>query len=953
MSTTTFRANWVWGPGESAPRNVMMQFRRVVVLDDVPQGAQLHISADSRYILYVNGRRIGYGPARAYQFNYDYDTYPLAQHLRVGENVIAVSVSHWGEGTFHHFVGRAGLLAQLEDGAQNVITMTDETWKTKRSQAYRQNTPRIACQLPWEEQFDARLDDLGWTEPGYDDGAWSAATVIGQAGMAPWTKLSPRTIPFLSDEPVLPVRTFALGEASRPNLVLAAHLAPYIAPGDLYANKHMVDALLASVIHVPQDGVLTFKRCTPYGDPPDVLVDGSRLRWKADAFSDVSATRRMAAGEHVVLLDWHSQSHDTDIALALSGVANVSARTPLAGQAGTWAIAVQPGSKRGSARRAKTSEALQLSGVNWVPVSELDTPGVDTYMDITASSASEQTQSQVTWPVQVPSTRWGQAQHYLVDFGREVIGWIELDVTAQAGTQIDLLGFEGIQEGRWQISQLMNNTMRYTCRAGRQTYTSTLRRGFRYLIVALHGEESASEPCVLHGLTTRLATYPGVPRGAFRCADSRLNQIWDFSAYTLRMCSEDTFTDCPTYEQTFWVGDARNEALVHHVVHGDARLVSRNWRLVADSLQRGPIIASQVPSAWEDSPIPNWSWLWAMGCAEHYQFTGDLQFARDIYPALARQAEFVERSRNAAGLFEMKGAWHLLEWSNIDNQDPTYVVAHENCFAIVALRDTASIAEAVGDTADAARWTKLADELGEVVNRVFWCEDKQAYVDSVHADGTLSGVVTQPTNVSALYAGVATGARADVITPYVIHEREGWGRTGSPFMLFFNCEVLARQGRFAELLAITRDRWGDMLDKGATTTWETFSNYLPGGTWTRSWCHAWSAAPAYFLSAYVLGIRPLEPGYKRALIDPQLCDLAWAQGAVPTPQGEISLLAEQRESGLALRIALPAGVAGEVHYHLGAGQALPVVHGAEAEISRDEDTLFIYLPAGAQATIGM
>ena len=374
--------------------------------------------------------------------------------------------------------------------------------------------------------------------------------------------------------------------------------------------------------------------------------------------------------------------------------------------------------------------------------------------------------------------------------------------------------------------------------------------------------------------------------------------------------------------------------------------------LVADSLQRGPIIASQVPSAWEDSPIPNWSWLWAMGCAEHYQFTGDKQFAQDIYPALARQAAFVERSRNAMGLFEMKGAWHLLEWSNIDDQNVDYVVAHENCFAIVALRDTAKMADVVGNPTDAERWTKLADELSAAVNRVFWSDEKQAYMDSVHDDGALSSVVTQPTNVSALYAGVASGARAEAITPYVIREREGWGRVGSPFMLFFNCEVLAGQGRFAELLEITRDRWGDMLDKGATTTWETFSNYLPGGTWTRSWCHAWSAAPAYFLSAYVLGIRPLEPGYARALIDPQLCDLAWVQGAVPTPHGEIGILAEQRESGLALRVALPAGVAGEVHYRLQPGQALPAIHGAEAEISRDGDRLLIYLPAGAKVTIG-
>ncbi|MCL5998954.1 MAG: family 78 glycoside hydrolase catalytic domain [Chloroflexi bacterium] len=745
------------------------------------------------------------------------------------------------------------------------------------------------------------------------------------------------------------MRILALGEATRPDVTVAVHLAPYVSPGDLGANRHDMDVLVATTLHLPEPGEVIFKATTLYGAGPEVFVDGLKLKWKADDFSDVCARRRLAAGEHVLLMDWRGKSHDTDVAIAASGVKGMHVSQPLAGQRGTLMLVLAPGAKRTIARRAKAPQALLDSGLNWVPVGELDTPAADVYMDITASRRSDHPRTPVALPLEISRTESQQARHFLVDFGREVIGWIELDVGASTGVVVDVLGFEGIQEGHWQISQLMSNTMRYTCRDGQQTYTSILRRGFRYLIVAVH--ENNAGICTIHNIMTRLATYPGMPRGAFRCSDVRLNQIWDFSAYTLRMCSEDTFTDCPTYEQTLWVGDARNEALIHHAVHGDPRLVERNWRLVADSLQRMPIVNSQVPSAWEDHPIPNWSWLWAMGCWEHYFYTGNEQFARDIYPALARQAEFMERSRNASGLFEMKGVWHLLEWSGIDDQDDNYVVAHENCFAITALRATAAMADVVGDPGDAARWRRLADDIGAAVNRVFWSDQAQAYVDSVHEDGSLSTVQSQPTNVTALYAGVADGARAEAIAPYVIQERAGWVRTGSPFMLFFNCEVLVKQGRMAELLRITRDRWGDMLDKGATTTWETFANYLPGGTWTRSWCHAWSAAPAYFLSAYILGIRPLEPGFKRALIAPQLCDLDWVQGKIPTPYGEIEVSVERQPLGLAMRVALPQGVPAELHYPVAVGGPLPVVQGAPAEMSRDGDALVIYLPAGASVTI--
>ena len=91
---------------------------------------------------------------------------------------------------------------------------------------------------------------------------------------------------------------------------------------------------------------------------------------------------------------------------------------------------------------------------------------------------------------------------------------------------------------------------------------------------------------------------------------------------------------------------------------------------------------------------------------------------------------------------------------------------------------------------------------------------------------------------------------------------------------------------------IIRDRWGEMLDKGATTTWETFRGWaedLMYGMWTRSWGHAWSSAPAYFLSRYILGVLPLEPGFKRALIAPKLCDLTWVEGKAPTPHGAIDM----------------------------------------------------------------
>jgi alpha-L-rhamnosidase len=123
-----------------------------------------------------------------------------------------------------------------------------------------------------------------------------------------------------------------------------------------------------------------------------------------------------------------------------------------------------------------------------------------------------------------------------------------------------------------------------------------------------------------------------------------------------------------------------------------------------------------------------------------------------------------------------------------------------------------------------------------------------------------------------------------------------------------------------------------MLDKGATTTWESFSDQRPDDSWTRSWCHAWSALPGYLLPAYVLGVRPLEPGFARVLIAPQLGDLTWAEGQVPTPHGPISVRVERAGASLTVQVTLPAGVAAELR--LDAGDTPPSVVGASAAVRR-------------------
>jgi hypothetical protein len=130
--------------------------------------------------------------------------------------------------------------------------------------------------------------------------------------------------------------------------------------------------------------------------------------------------------------------------------------------------------------------------------------------------------------------------------------------------------------------------------------------------------------------------------------------------------------------------------------------------------------------------------------------------------------------------------------------------------------------------------------------------------------------------------------------------------------MFFRFEALAQFEGFKEILDIIRREWGFMLRNGATTCWEVFPGFMKD-SWTRSWCHGWGAAPAYFLSTYQLGVRILEPGCKKVLIAPEPAGLTWVKGSFPTPSGNVEVSWEfTKDREFLMQVQLPQGTAGDV-----------------------------------------
>ena len=214
-----WQAAWIWHPATEQPRFEVCYFRRAFDLRD-PRGATLvlHVSADSRYRLYLNGDLVGRGPARGDVEHYIFETYDLSARLRRGRNVLAVQVMAYGlDGPLPevHEV-RGGLAVQGGVQTRDEFLKLDTNaadWRVLADTAYaaRTCTPPGHFDVNPFEIVDGAAYPWGWTAVAYDDATWPVARAIGQAlRRDQWAftslrwRLVPRPVAAMTEEPFYP-----------------------------------------------------------------------------------------------------------------------------------------------------------------------------------------------------------------------------------------------------------------------------------------------------------------------------------------------------------------------------------------------------------------------------------------------------------------------------------------------------------------------------------------------------------------------------------------------------------------------------------------------------------------------------------------------------------------------------------------------------------------------------
>ena len=206
-----WRAHWISCPGIEARSYGVFHFRKTFQLAGVPAHFIVHVSADNRYHLFVNGTPIGRGPARSSLYNWNFGSYDLAPYLKTGKNVIAAQV--WNMGVYApvaQISQQTGFLLQGDGPAAEKIN-SDGSWKVLRDSAYAPTATdggAILHSYVAVGACDAVHGDRypwGWETTDFDATDWANAAVVhtpvvptGYGTDNRWT-LSPRRIPQMEE----------------------------------------------------------------------------------------------------------------------------------------------------------------------------------------------------------------------------------------------------------------------------------------------------------------------------------------------------------------------------------------------------------------------------------------------------------------------------------------------------------------------------------------------------------------------------------------------------------------------------------------------------------------------------------------------------------------------------------------------------------------------------------
>ena len=442
-------------------------------------------------------------------------------------------------------------------------------------------------------------------------------------------------------------------------------------------------------------------------------------------------------------------------------------------------------------------------------------------------------------------------------------------------------------------------------------------RTWRYLQMEI---ETTNEELVIDDFASEFTAYPLQENAVFETDQAELKPIWNTGWHTARLCANETYYDCPYYEQLQYVGDTRIQALISLYVSGDDRLVRNALMCYNESRFYEGLTQSRYPSA-SFQVIPPFSLYWVDMVHDYWTLRDDPEFIQRFLPGIDQVLDwFIKRIEPKTGLLGKTEYWNFVDWADEwpwnnelgiggvpkggRDDGQSSILTMQLAYAV---QRAAELNDYFDQPVQAEKYKQLAQYLTKAVYQNCWDASRNYLADtpdktefSMHAQ--IFGVLTNTIPENAQKAMIERIMSDQKLIQPTLYFR------------FYLTQALKKTGLADRYLA-TLNPWKEMLKNGLSTFAEKQDP-------TRSDCHAWSASPNYDFLATVAGIRPASAGFKTIRMDPALGDLKFIKGQMPHPSGMIVFdLKRSGSEGIQGEVILPDGLTGTMVWK---GKTLPL-----------------------------
>jgi hypothetical protein len=518
-------------------------------------------------------------------------------------------------------------------------------------------------------------------------------------------------------------------------------------------------------------------------------------------------------------------------------------------------------------------------------------------IDGAALTVPAHTTCQVVWDLE---DYYCGYEEILVDRGRDArisLEWAEsLFASGKAGTWSRPKGNRNEVLGKYFIGFGLHVT---TDGGPRRIYCAPWWHSGRYLVASVR---TAAQPLVIRHLGFRETRYPLENRSMFRSADLAADAVIPLAVRGIQMCSHETLTDCPFYEQMMYVGDTRVQMLVTSTMTTDDRLIRRGIQLFDWSRWKTGFVAERYPSHRYQSSL-TFAMIWVLMLNDYARWHNDPAWVQQRMTGMRTQFINFQARIHADGLLRALPGWSFMDWvPGWDTGYPPEATAGRpsaivNLLFIYSLQRAAELEDWHGQPEYAALFRQTAARVAAAVKRVFWKNNR-----SLIADDAAGKHFSEHAQCLVLLTGLLS-SREEQRCFQALITAPNLART-TVYFSFYLFEVFYKFKR-GDLIRKKLDDWKFMVRQG-------FRTPLEAPEPSRSDCHAWGAHPLYHMHASLAGVRPMAPGFRQVRIEPAPGGLEHLESKLPHPNGfiETRLRCDHRAGRCTAWIKLPSGVTG-------------------------------------------